>query len=342
MQIIRQSCCSSRRPGRRPGRLRCAFTLIEMMVVIAIIALLLAVLVPAMGPLLSQNQTAQAINTLSGLAITAQATAESISTPVGIRIERASKSKNVVYNKQTYQAMRDFTKPGDEPEYLAYQQARLVQFTSQPAPSGLKAVNEVYQPAFEQIRDTKVTPLPKSAWLAPMECIELDSSGQPVVDPFTPSRQLWTLDDTSLTYQPRQVDDVLNGNASPGTNDRAAKFNRMDTFYILFDRFGSSHELRTSPTDYRTHYWFRDLTQPYADPNAANASVDPPVYPLVDHPDSSVRGVLVYDRERFLDLPNTDGGAADVRDVQTRRGLLMKARPLYVSRSLGAIVEGRQ
>ena len=68
--------------------------------------------------------------------------------------------------------------------------------------------------------------------------------------------------------------------------------------------------------------------------NAPGSPPNPPaVFPLVDQPDSSTRGLLVYNRAQFLELDNTDAA---------RRPFLEKAKPIYVSRSLGELVEGRQ
>jgi len=321
----------------RPACLRSGFTLIELMVVIGIIALLVAISVPAMGPLLSANEYAQVKNTLSGMVTTAQSMAEALGTPVAIRIEQSFTPHRFSFNTQYYDGMRDFQKPADVVSFLPHQQARLVRFSSQPPQNntGIATTDEKYQPAFEDIPEARVTQLPKSAWVAPIECIDRDPNN--LANPW------WKLDINSLKYAPKKIEDVQAKVPTPGDNPNTLPINRMDCFYIAFDRQGSLHQFTTSPTAWQTHYWFRDRSQPIEDVNAASGITNPPaVFPLVDHPDSSTRGLLVYNRSQFLELPNTDNGVADETNPATRRGLLMKAKPLYVNRSLGELVEGRQ
>ena len=106
----------------------------------------------------------------------------------------------------------------------------------------------------------------------------------------------------------------------------AIEFNRMDNFYLVFDQRGALEQFRTDPTDVQTHYWYRDENQPYGPTTQA------PQFPFVNHPDDSPRGVLVYERERFTTLNNTD---AD------RRAFLERSRPVFISRFLGSTVEGQ-
>ncbi len=326
-----------------PRTVRPAFTLIELMVVVGIIVLLVAITIPAIGPLLRSNEKSQVINTLRGLAATAQVAAEANGSPVGIRISRAYTIKSFKNSGQSYQGILDLNNASDKPTPLSFQQARLVRFSSQPVVKNAVAPgDEPFTPAFEDLPDSRPVSLPSSAWVAPIECIDTDANGNPEMDPADPTRLRWDFTDqlTKLRYQPKSVPNYTNG--TPGI-----EINRMDTFCIVFDRFGGLRQLETSPaSDIKTRYWYRDRLQPQVDTKPDTSIPNPPgpplVYPLVDFPDKSARGVLVYDRARFLDLPTTDNGKSDMNNDQTRRGFLMKSTPVYISRSIGEVVEGRQ
>jgi hypothetical protein len=180
--------------------------------------------------------------------------------------------------------------------------------------------------------------------VAPIETIEAiqagPNAGQPVRD--AADNPIWRLDDASLVYEPVYWTNITSAYGTEGQRNpyvvpldpTQGYWSRLDTFYIVFDRFGGVRQfpdrgiIRNDP---KTHYWYRDVNQPYPDPNGGPKAA--PIFPLVNHPDSSARGVLIYNRAQFQELPNTD---AD------RRAFLAKAKPVYVSRSLGELVEGRQ
>lgn len=300
----------------RSGAVRRAFSLVELMVVVLILAVLIAVAVPAIGPVLASNEHAQVVNSLQGLFTTAQTLAEASVTPVGIRFERATR---VMERKLSYQKLDQHGNPVNEEEvftlmqkdsngqalYLDHQQARLVQFSADRTQ------------CFQVVPGTKVVDLPSGAWVAPSSAVELDASGNPLQD--SKGNQLWILTDNELRYQPVQ-------NKSPySVNNDATSFNRLETFFLIFDRSGRVVQFPADPNDPSTHYWYRDPLQAYTSGNNL-------IIPEINHPDPSPRGIIIYDRKAYEELPNLDS---------ERRNLLMKSRMIYVNRSLGSTLEGQ-
>jgi prepilin-type N-terminal cleavage/methylation domain-containing protein len=285
-----------------------AFTLVELMVVIGIIGLLLAITVPAIGPLLASNSMSEAQNTINGLLTTAQVQAEANATPVAIRIERAFATGPKNINGTTYEVMD--TIPGSPPQtkqWLDYQQARFVIFASRQVPAGAGFKNQI----FEQIPSSKVVTLPKGAWLAP------DYSLQPGTD-FSAAN----LAEATLLWQPTNL------NGSPNLN--AVPYNRFETFYIVFNKLG---ELSRYPA---TNIVYKDHTQAYPNPAfPATPPVPPALDPIVDHPDDSARGLLIYDREAYNRFAPTD--------AQGRLTYLQReARPVFLNKSMGSVVEEKK
>jgi len=227
----------------------------------------------------------------------------------------------------------------DQVNFLPYQQVRLVRLSERQTDASQTPAT-AFQPAFQQLPDTPVTPLPTTSSLAPMDCLARDASRRPIREPAPSNRQIWTLDDASLGYQPVYWPNIKPGYGPAGQPNKnlvpfdptQGYWSRLDTFYIVFDRFGGLRRFPDTPIlagVYTTHYWCRDMNQPYPQSD----TTQPPIFPLVDHPDRSARGVLVYDRNQFQELPNAD---------PDRRAFLEKARPIYVTRSLGELAEGRQ
>jgi hypothetical protein len=281
---------------------------------VLILAVLIAVAVPAIGPMLASNEHAQVVNTLQGLFTSAQALAEASVTPVGIRFERAARTREqkLQYTIQTASGEEDqeevfdlMDKVSGQARYLDHQQARLVEFSPDSSQS------------FRVVPGSKVVDLPRGAWVAPSSAVELDASGNPLQD--SKGNPLWVLTDNELRYQPRQ-------RKSPyGPNNDLTPFSRLETFFLIFDRSGRVQQFPADPSDVSTHYWYRDLSQAYTSGGTL-------VVPEVNHPDPSPRGIIIYDRKAYEELPNQD---------QARRELLMKSRMIYVNRSLGSTLEGQ-
>ncbi len=268
------------------------FTLIELMVVVVILILLVSVSVPAVGPMLASNQEAQVLNTLNGILTTAQSQAIAKGTEVGVRFERAIRTNDAGLILDTNG--KNSSQTGydvDKPALLDYQRVRIVDFAQ------FKDV------AFRHNSETKVYDLPPGTWVAPGECLEWPSPG---------------LVEAKLIKDPAE------------DSERAVKFNRIETFYVVFDQEG---ELTRFPPAYNT---YADLTQQYL-------QSDVWVVPYVNHsdksdPDSqrgySARSLLVYDRQQWLNQPDTH--AARLAFMQSQ------ARPVYISRATGAILGGKK
>ncbi len=304
-------------PGT-PRRLRVrasgGFTLVELLVVIAIIAIVAALAAPSIGPLMRSNQLTEAVNTLNGLMTSAQTAAEANVTPVALRIERAYEMVTAVVpgdpDAVKYSQMRK-TGTG-EARWLPYQQARLCLYaTKRPdAASSDEAV------AFRQIPGSKITQLPENAWLAPLNAIQSSSNFGALT-----SNDLW--------YQPNDI--TTAPTYSQYSSTLVSRFNRLDTFYIVFSRTGGVSTMNVTPgvaaAAKATHYWYLDETQPYWD-----GTLNKVLSRFIDHPDDSARGVIIYDRKEFESLADDDA---------TRREYLRRSRSVYVNRSLGSGVEGR-
>ena len=168
------------------------------MVVVGIIVLLVTITIPAIGPMLASNEQAQVSNTLSGLLINAQATANQTATCVGLRIERAFKTDDlgIMIDGNVAEA-------GNQPVWLDHQRARFVTLAA------------YRDQVFRQTANTKVYDLPKNFWLAPDYTFDT-----------TRTNYFTSLTESNLRYQP-----VLTG-------VNLAAYNRLDTFYILFSAEG--------------------------------------------------------------------------------------------------------
>jgi len=177
-----------------------AFTLVELMVVTAIVVLVSTLAVPSIGSLMSTYEKQKAIASLTGLIATAQATAKSQFTLVALRIERAFEAD---------EHGRMVLGPGGEPNWLDYQQVRLLVFASGREQFGKSGA----QISFRQLADSKPIALPASFWLAP------DYARSEEFDP-------------TLQWQP----------ADPDTQP----INTLDTFYLVWNRKG---ELIRLPAD---------------------------------------------------------------------------------------------
>jgi len=273
--------------------LRPAFTLVELMVVAAIIVLLVTLSVPAIGPMLKANQTAQAINMLNGLLTTAQTAAEANATPVAIRIERAFavNGQGIMVDAQNRPTSNAAF---SGPVWLDHQQARYVIYEATPPPN-----NATKEGFFEQMGGTTPVALPKGAWLAPDYAAVDDPS---VFDPL----------DYTRPYLPTRGQDDQ-GKLFP----QGVSFNVFETFYVVFDQTGAITRFPTNRLIYS------DETQPDAS--------SPTQYPYPDHPYPSARGLLVYDRNEFNGLTS---------DTDRFSYLQTSARPVYINRSLGSLVEG--
>lgn len=287
--------CSLFAVRRSPFAVRCspfaihspAFTLIELMVVIGIIVVIAAIALPAMGPMMRSNQTAQVVNTLNGLLVTAQAAAEANGTPVAIRIERAFATKNIDIAGRRFEVMdRDIN---GNAKWLDHQQARFLIFAS------------FKDRAFRQIDGSKVATLPKNMWLAP----------EYALTPNTPQFTAPDLSEPSLTYAPT---------VTP-TTATVTTYDRLDNFFITFDRLGQLTAFPASDNNYA------DRTQTY--PSTGSPAV--PIVPYISHADGSARAVLVYDRGLFSAIPSSDGAA--------RLALLKASRPVFINRTTGSILE---
>ena len=261
------------------------------MVVAAIIVLLVTLSVPAIGPMLKANQTAQAVNMLNGLLTTAQTAAEANATPVALRIERAFavNGQGIMVDAQGRLSSNPaFTGP----VWLDHQQARYVIY-------GAKPRQDKYASVFEQLSGTTTVALPKGAWLAPDFAVDSN----------------FNLPDYTVEQPPS-----AGAGEPPGVD-----FNLFETFYIVFDQTGAITQFPASQLIYY------DQTQPdssneYPYPGYPDAYLlnNPPRYP-------SARGLLVYDRNEFNGLTS---------DTARFSYLQTNARPVYINRSLGSLVEG--
>ncbi len=139
------------------------------MVVASIIILAAAIAVPALGPMMTSNQMAEAIGTLNGLLTTAQAAAKAQGTPVGLRIERAFRTTS-----------DGFMDKSTGWPWLDHQQVRILEFAT------------TKQVVFRYTPGSKVQELPAGVWLAPGYCVR----------PSTPEFQVTSLAETHLLHTP--------------------------------------------------------------------------------------------------------------------------------------------
>ena len=277
------------------------------MVVVGIIVLLVTITIPAIGPMLASNEQAQVSNTLSGLLINAQATANQTATCVGLRIERAFKTDDYkpnplglmidtaghtpfVLGTTGFSADSAYT---GVPFWLDHQQVRFVT---------LEGRDQVFrQPAF-----TKVYDLPKNFWLAPDYTFDADRQNY-----FTSLAE-------NIIKVPTQTnpDDRVPQTLADG--GKVAAYSRLETFYILFSAEGELVRRPAGTTIYS------DQTQRYL------VGADQKT-PFIIHPDESARGVFVYDRRQWNELALGDSAG--------RAALLGQSWPIYINRVAGSAVE---
>jgi len=102
----------------------------------------------------------------------------------------------------------------------------------------------------------------------------------------------------------------------------AAAYNVIENFYIVFDGQGELIEYDQSGLV-------------YADKTQINQVSGDPETPRVIHPNNSARSLLIYDRKRWNNILQTD-------DAARYQLLVYEAKPIYMNRALGTIVEGTQ
>jgi len=285
---------------------RQAFTLIELMVVVGIIVLLAVIAVPSVGSILASNHQTQAMQTLTGALTVAQARAENRG-GYAIRIERAFATNKYGFMLDTNgNASVSWNTDTRALEYNGnfapanapvWLDYQQIRFLQPPVKG------PYYTPALDE-----VIPLPKGVWLAPDYAVNsafnpayYDSNkyGNPV-DPTTP---LTVRDSTST--------------------------NPFETFTIVFNQRGEVIEARPmygingAPSD---NYQYQDQTQ------SLDSSL---IGQLTSYPYPSARGVIMYDREKFLALANSDPTYERRAEFLAKNG-----RPLYINRFLGSLVEG--
>lgn len=184
---------------------------------------------------------------------------------------------------------------GTNPRFRDFQQIRFVLFN--------KAAT-LSKPAFIYIKDSKITALPSAIWLAPTNFYTNDGDSSNDFGPggFFPLQK-------GTTY----LDPHNNG---------AASYCPFDTFYIVFSSNGLLKTWPLSPID----------TKPllYADETQQVENDHPP---MLRHPQDSASGVLMYERKKLENAPNTPAGLFDF--------LRREAQALYINRFLGSLVESQ-
>ena len=297
-----------RYPTVRPGRSARAggFTLVELMVVVGLIVLLIAIAVPAIGPLTASNQQAQAVSTLAGLITTAQTAAQANITPVAVRVEPAFRTDRRGLMEDALGQPADGSGAFDPlraPRLLGHQQLQLLLFASRRVDQATDSVD--MNPAFSRMPEASPVALPKGMWLAPDYALRWDGQG---------GRR-------SMAEEDLRIDHNERADPSADWENPGAAFNLMDTFYIVFDQSGASTRFPAEKL------WYYDESQRQA------AGSGPPRPLLLWHPDDAARGVLVYDRQRFNAYAPTDAAGRWTF-------LATNARPVYVNRSLGSLIQG--
>ncbi len=278
------------------------------MVVVGLIVLLIAIAVPAVGPLTASNQQAQAVSTLAGLITTAQTAAEANITPVAVRVEPAFRTDRRGLMEDTLGQPADGSgafNPARAPRLLGHQQLQLLLFASRRVDEATGRVDMNAGVAFSRLPEASPVALPKGMWLAPDYALRWDGQG---------GRRSMAEGDLRVDH---------NEQADPSVNWRnpGAAFNLMDTFYMVFDQSGASTRFPAA------NLWYYDESQRQA------SGSGPPRPLLLWHPDDAARGVLVYDRQRFNAFAPTDAAGR-------RTFLATNARPVYVNRSLGSLIQG--
>lgn len=270
---------ASGRLRARPAR--SAFTLIELLVVIGIIILLIGIAAPAVGPAMTSNYRMQTLNALNSSLVNAQTFALANTTDVAIRVERAVRLDG--YGRVANRS---------NPELLDHQQIRFVLMN--------KAAG-VAKPGFRYIKDSKITALPSSIWLAPTNFYTNDGNSS---NDFAPG----------AFYQPTTSAGTL---YDPDKNG-AAGYHPFDNFYIVFSPNGLLKIWRVAD-----QLWYIDDTQQFENEQP----------PLLLHPQDSAPGVLMYERKKLANAPNSLPGLFQF--------LRTNGQSLYVNRFLGTTVEGQ-
>jgi len=257
------------------------------MVVVGIIIVLVSITMPAIGPMLASNKEAQVMNTLGGLLINAQATSIQSATCAGLRIERAFRTNDAGFMVDANGLCRiqpgyDTTNPVVP---LDHQRARFV------------TLSAYKEQVFTHLAESKVYDLPKDYWLAPDYALY---NGFPEAN------------------KPNSLDETLLGWAPQYSSIYFAPYNRIETFYIIFNAQG---ELVYYPAGKLV---YADQTQQFM----AGSDV---VLPKLPHSDPSARSVYVYDRRMWDEILKTDSVA--------RQSFLRASRAVNINRITGTIVE---
>jgi hypothetical protein len=270
------------------------------MVVVGIIVLLVSVTLPAVGPMMASSKEAQVFNTLGSLLVNAQATTSQTGTCVALRVERAFKADDRGFmldaagrSRLLGPAPYDTTHPV---VWLDHQQVRFVTLGSD------------NQQVLSQLKDTKVYDLPNTVWIAPDYSL---ATGWPT----SLGLPNWAaLTATAGNFAESNVQCTPLYNSVP-----YATFNRLETFYIVFNPSGNLVQYPAGNIVYA------DASQQYLDGNNL------PISPRIAHPDSSARSVFIYDRNAWNELAPTDSAG--------RAQLLARSRSVNINRVTGCVVE---
>jgi len=143
-------------------------------------------------------------------------------------------------------------------------------------------------------------------------------------EPFPLPEGAWVAPSYVLdpAIMPSLAEDDLTYRYDPGVSWR--ELNRMDTFYVMFENGG---ELISAPGSLNTYLDARQhedaLVRVFSgNPTDPNGSVWPP----------STLSLLVYDRSEFNEIDPDDS-------VGRRAYLAANARPIYINRATGALIE---
>lgn len=242
--------------------MRSAFTLIELLVVVAAAAILGLYAGSAVQSVARNGAEMQAQQILHSSVVTASSLSTCYGAPVALRIERACKlDANGLMRKDA----------AGQPLWKDHQQISLLVsgfkqdsfpvfgYTGKSRGGSAETLDETR--TFRRVKSTPVLDLPSLVWLAG------ETAGK------------------NEDWQP--------------SNANAARFNRFETFYIVFNYRG---ELTVE----QKRLLYLDETQPYE-------YMGESVYPVVDHPDRSARAVTMYAREHYLNSGEIVGGTVAVQ-----------------------------